>query len=281
MKDLQGKVAVITGAGSGFGRELALVCAAEGMKLVLADLDQAGLEQTLSLLPTDCDCVTATTDVSKAAQVETLADTAWARFGGVHLLFNNAGVATAGPVWTATAADWQWVLGVNLMGVVHGLQAFVQRMIDQDEACHVVNTASVAGLLSVPGSGVYCVSKHAVVTLSEVLYHEMKMAAAKVGVSVLCPAFVPTGIGDSERHRPDELADRNPHPWTASMNEMARTAVAKGKMSAGEVARMTLDAVKQDRFYVLTHPKIKKAVEARITHLLEDKPPHNPMGGLQ
>ncbi len=279
MKALAGKVAVITGAGSGFGRELALRCAAEGMRLSLADVDTAGLDGTVALLPPDTEAITARTDVSSADEVHALADQTWARYGGFQLLFNNAGVATAGPLWTATADDWQWVLGVNLMGVVHGIQAFVPRMIESGEDCHVVNTASVAGLLSVPGSGVYCVSKHGVVTLSEVLHHELGMAQARVGVSVLCPAFVPTGIADSERHRPAQLGTRNPHPWTEGMNQMAKSAVQKGKLSAAEVARITLDAVKDKRFWILTHPKIKGSVEARMRHILDELPPHNSLQG--
>ncbi len=275
MQDLRGKVAVITGAGSGFGRELAQLCAVEGMRLSLADVDFAGLDATRALLPAATEVLLQTCDVSKAEAVEALAEKTYARFGAAHLLFNNAGVAVAGPTWTTTLADWQWVLGVNLMGVVHGVKSFVPRMLAQNEACHIVNTASVAGLLSVPASSVYCVSKHGVVTLSECLHHELRATDAKIGVSVLCPAYVNTGIADAARHRPSELADSNPlaDPYEARV----RKAVRAGKLSATDVARMTLDAVKADRFYVLTHPNIKPAVEARLRDIVDERAPTNPM----
>ena len=275
MKDLKNKVAVITGAGSGFGRELALLCAAEGMRLALADIDEAGLEATQALLPTDTETLRVRCDVSKAESVRALADRTYERFGAAHLLFNNAGVAVAGPTWTTTSDEWQWVLGVNLMGVVHGVQAFVPRMLEQKDACHVVNTASVAGLLSVPASSVYCVSKHGVVTLSECLHHELLAANAAIGVSVLCPAYVNTGIADSDRHRPAALAASN--PLSAPYEARVRKAVRSGKLSAADVARMTMDAVKADRFYILTHPAIKPAIEARMRDILDERTPTNPM----
>ncbi|MEN8663547.1 MAG: SDR family NAD(P)-dependent oxidoreductase [Polycyclovorans sp.] len=275
MKDLKNKVAVITGAGSGFGRELALLCAAEGMRLALADIDEAGLEGTQALLPADTETLRVRCDVSKAESVQALADRTYERFGAAHLLFNNAGVAVAGPTWTTTSDEWQWVLGVNLMGVVHGVQAFVPRMLEQKDACHVVNTASVAGLLSVPASSVYCVSKHGVVTLSECLHHELRAANAAIGVSVLCPAYVNTGIADSDRHRPAALAASN--PLSAPYEARVRKAVRSGKLSAADVARMTMDAVKADRFYILTHPAIKPAIEARMRDILDERTPTNPM----
>lgn len=275
MKDLSNKVAVITGAGSGFGRELALLCAAEGMRLALADIDEAGLGGTQALLPADTETLCVRCDVSKAESVQALADRTYERFGAAHLLFNNAGVAVAGPTWTTTLDEWQWVLGVNLMGVVHGIRAFVPRMLEQKDACHVVNTASVAGLLSVPASSVYCVSKHGVVTLSECLHHELRAANAAIGVSVLCPAYVNTGIADSDRHRPAALAATN--PLSAPYEARVRKAVRSGKLSAADVARMTMDAVKTDRFYILTHPAIKPAIEARMRDILDERTPTNPM----
>jgi NAD(P)-dependent dehydrogenase (short-subunit alcohol dehydrogenase family) len=205
-----GLVAVVTGAGSGIGRELALACAREGMHVVLADVDEAGMAETTRLVPSATQAISVRCDVAKAAQVEDLAAKAYERFGAAHLLFNNAGVAVCGPAWTTTAEEWQWVLGVNVMGVAHGIRAFVPRMLRQGDACHVVNTASAAGLISVAGSSVYCVSKHAVVTLSECLAHELAREGARIGVSVLCPAFVPTAIHDSARNRPPELATDNP-----------------------------------------------------------------------
>jgi NAD(P)-dependent dehydrogenase (short-subunit alcohol dehydrogenase family) len=273
MKDLKGKVAVITGAASGFGRELAILCAGEGMKLVLADIDEKNLPGTVALLPAGAESISVKCDVAKAESVEALANATYAKFGAAHLLFNNAGVSPVGPTWSATLADWHWTLGVNLMGVVHGIHYFVPRMLEQKDECHVVNTASVAGLLSVPASAPYCVSKHGVVTLSEVLHHDLQLFKANIGVSVLCPAFVNTGIKDSERNRPAELGDSNPlaKPFAAQM----RKAIESGKLSAADVARMTIDAVKANRFYILTHPKIKISIEARMKDILEERQPTN------
>lgn len=275
MKELKNKIAVITGAGSGFGRELALLCAAEGMRLVLADLDAKGLEATQALLPAETEALLQPCDVSKAEALDHLAEKTYARFGAAHLLFNNAGVAVAGPTWTATLQDWKWVLDVNLMGVVHGIRSFVPRMLKQGDACHVVNTASVAGLLSVPGSAVYCVSKHGVVTLSECLHHDLRLAKANIGVSVLAPAFVNTGIAESARNRPAELGDTN--PLAAPFEERVRQAVRHGRLSAADVARMTVDTVKAGGFYILTHPKIKTAIETRMRDILDERIPSSPM----
>lgn len=277
MQELRDKVAVITGAGSGFGRELAKLCAAEGMALALTDIDEAALVATRDLLPDTTRILVIGGDVGDPATLENVANQTYAEFGAAHLLFNNAGVAVTGPIWTSTLEDWKWSLDVNLMGVVHGIRNFVPRMLEQGDECHVVNTASVAGLLSVPGSSSYCVSKHGVVTMSECLYHELQMVQANIGVSVMCPAFVKTGIADSARNRPDELAASNEHPLADSMEQVMRDAINKGKISAVEVAQMTLDAVKANRFYIITHNNIKGAVEARVRHILDDKKPHNSM----
>lgn len=272
MRDLNGKVAVITGAGSGIGRELALACAREGASVVLADVDEAGIRETAArIAPLGVRTQQARCDVSKADELERLAARTWEEFGAAQLLFNNAGVAAAGPVWSATLEDWKWVLDINLMGVVHGIRAFVPRMLAGKDECHVVNTASVAGLVSLPGSGVYCVSKHAVVTLSECLVHDLRVAGATIGVSVLCPAYVNTGIGESERNRPRELAATN--PLAAPYMQAVRKALLSGKLSAEDVARATLQAVKEPRFYVLTHPKIKAAIETRMRDILDEREP--------
>lgn len=275
LTDFRGKTAVITGAGSGFGRAFAVALAAEGANLVLADLEAGPLNETARLLG-DAPVLQQLCDVREPAQVDTLASAAYEHFGAVHLLFNNAGVALSGPSWTATLEEWRWVLEVNLMGVVHGLRSFTQAMIDSGEPARIINTASAAGLLSVPGSSVYCVSKHAVVTLSECLHHELKMLGSAVGVSVLCPAFVKTGIADSDRLRPDDTP-KNPHPMTAQTEAMTRHAVNSGKVSADDIARMTLDGIREDRFYILTHPGIKASIEGRMRHILDDQPPHNTM----
>ncbi|HEY1077459.1 MAG TPA: SDR family NAD(P)-dependent oxidoreductase [Pseudolabrys sp.] len=275
MNELSNKVAVITGAGSGFGRELAILCAAEGMRLALADINEDGLKATLALLPAGIDALLQRVDVSKPESVEALAEATYAKFGAAHLLFNNAGVAVAGPTWTTTLDEWNWVLGVNLMGVVHGVRSFVPRMLKQKDACHIVNTASVAGLLSVPASSIYCVSKHGVVTLSECLHHELTATRASIGVSVLCPAFVNTGIADSPAHRPAELAAAN--PLAAEYEERVRKAVRAGKLTATDIARATMDAVKANRFYILTHNNIKPAIEMRMRDIVDGRAPTNPM----
>ena len=269
--DLMGKVAVVTGAASGIGRELALACAADGARLAIADVDEKGLAETARLLPPACEWIQARCDVSKASDLESLARKTYERFGAAHVVFNNAGVAVSGPVWSAPLDEWKWVMDVNLMGVVHGIRAFVPRMLEAKTEGHVVNTASVAGLLSVPGSGVYCASKHAVVTLSECLHHDLRMANSTIGVSVLCPAWVPTGIADAERNRPAELSARNPH--ASLYEENVRKAVASGKVTAAQVARITVDAVKANRFYVLPHQKIKASIESRMRDILDERAP--------
>ncbi len=210
MRELAGKVAVITGAASGFGRELAILCAGEGMKVVLADRDEAGMQATIGMLAAGTQGLAVKCDVTRPEHLDSLAAKTYEKFGAAHLLFNNAGVAVAGPTWLATLDDWKWCLDVNLMGVIHGIKSFVPRMLEQGDECHVVNTASVAGLISVPGSAVYCVSKHGVVTLSECLHQDLQLAKAKIGVSILAPAYVNTGIGESARNRPAELSATNP-----------------------------------------------------------------------
>ena len=279
MKQLAGKVAVITGAGSGFGREFARIAARERMKLMLADIQQDALDRAVEeARASGADAAGLRVDVASAADVQRLADQTMKQFGAVHLLFNNAGVAGCGGfVWEASLKDWQWVLGVNLMGVVHGIRSFVPLMLTQDCECHVVNTASAAGLVCAPLMGVYNVSKHGVVALSETMFHDLRAAGAKVHVSVLCPAFVPTNIVMSERNRPAELTENA--PLTASQNaarERAEKAVSSGRLSATEVARMTFEAIREDRFYVITHPKILGSVELRLQDIGIQRNPSDP-----
>src|SRR5260370_2748496 len=204
MKDFAGRVAVITGGGSGFGREFARIAAREGMKLMLADVQQDALDEAVGEARAfGAQAVGLRVDVASAADVQRLAERTMEELGAVHVLFNNAGVAGGGGfVWETSLKDWQWVLGVNLMGVVHGIRSFVPLMLKQDCECHVVNTASAAGLVSAPRMAAYNVSKHGRVTLSATMFHELRAAGAKVGVSVLCPAVLPTNIGRSERNPP-------------------------------------------------------------------------------
>lgn len=279
MKDFTGKVAVITGAGSGFGREFARIGARLGMKLALVDVNAGALEASAAAVRAQgADVLALRCDVSQGDQVQALADAALARFGAIHLVFNNAGVAgTGGFIWENSEADWRWTLGVNLWGVVHGIRVFVPILLAQDCDCHVVNTASVAGLISPQMMGVYNVSKHAVVAASETLYQDLRIAEARVGVSVLCPAFVPTGIFESHRNRPQEL--RNTAPPTESQKAAQRQgeqAVRSGKLSAADVAERTFDAVRENRFYVLTHPRILQSVELRMQDILAQRNPSDP-----
>ena len=275
MKMLEGRVAAVTGAASGLGRAMALAFAGEGMHAALADVDEPGLKSTLNEVQSrGVRAFAMRVDVSRYQEVESFCSKAIAQFGATHVVCNNAGVSPLGAVWENTLADWQWILGVNLWGVIHGVRAFVPRLLAQGEG-HVVNTASVAGLISPPGMGAYNVTKHAVVALSESLYHDLRLRGSPVGVSVLCPAYVPTGIADSERNRPRELLNpgRNPSKEEA----LLKKAVASGKLSADDVARAVVAAVKEERFYVLTHPRIKGAIRARMEDILEERTPRDPM----
>lgn len=272
MKDLQGKVAAITGAGSGLGRAMALAFAREGMKVALADIDEKGLDETATLLG-DASLFSMKVDVSKEDDLQEFSR----RIDRPHLVCNNAGVSPLGAVWENSAGDWQWILGVNLWGVIHGVRAFAPRLIAQNEG-HIVNTASVAGLISPPGSGAYNVTKHAVVALSESLHHDLRERGSAVGVSVLCPAYVPTGIADSERNRPKEflnLTEKNSMQKAKEAN--LRKAVASGRLTADDVAKAVVAAVKEDRFYILTHPRIKGAIQARMEDILNERAPRDPL----
>jgi NAD(P)-dependent dehydrogenase (short-subunit alcohol dehydrogenase family) len=276
MKDFKDKVAVITGGASGLGLAMARRFAAEGMKLVLADVEEEALRKVeTEFRKAGTPVIGIRTDVSRAQDMERLAEKTLATFGGVHLLCNNAGVGPGGVVWENTVADWEWVLGVNVWGVIHGVRAFLPIMLRQDADSHVVNTASVAGLLSVPNMGIYCVSKHAVVTLTECLYHDVAQRSSRIGVSLLCPAYVPTGIIDSERNRPALLrnAQRVKTAEELAREEAMRKAVLSGKISAEQVAEMVFDAVQSNRFYILTHPKIKAAIQMRMEDILQERPP--------
>ncbi|MFM0716188.1 SDR family oxidoreductase [Paraburkholderia strydomiana] len=292
MLEFAGKVAVITGAGSGFGRAFAQKGAALGMKLVLADVNPDALAQTVDALRGNgADAIGVPTDVSDPAQVEALAQAALAAFGKVHLLFNNAGVGSGGFLWESTANDWSWVFGVNVMGVAHGVRVFTPIMLAQNEPAHIVNTASVAGLLSPPAMGIYNASKHAVVALTETLHHDLQLAQAPatheegaqtagglVGCSLLCPAFVPTGIADAERARPEPLrnAGRPTRSQIAAGKQLQR-AVQSGKLSAADVADITFEAIAARRFYIITHPGIMATVKLRHQDIEQLRNPTDPM----
>lgn len=283
MDEFHGKVAVITGAASGMGREFASLAASLGMKLVLADVQPKALERaTDELLDGGAQVLSMVCDVRKGAHVQELADAAMARFGAVHLVFNNAGVGAGGLVWESSEQDWEWVLGVNLWGVVHGVRVFTRVMLecaalDPGYRGWIVNTAAMAGLLNSPALGVYNVSKSAVVALSETLYHDLKLVDAPIGTSVLCPYYIPTAIAHSHKHRPDEL--RTDAIMTASQvaaQALSEKTAAAGKVSAAEVARMTFDAVREGRFYVFSHPAALGAVEERFAALVAGRQPTDP-----
>jgi len=280
MKDFQGKVAVITGGASGLGRAMADRFAREGMHIVLADVEPDALARAVAeMKAAGAKVIGVRTDVSKAAEVEALAQKTLAAFGGVHLLANNAGVAEGGKVWDNTVADWEWVLGVNMWGVIHGVRVFTPIMLKQGSEGHIVNTASVAGLISPPGMGIYCVSKHAVVTLTECLHHDLAQQTDKVKCSVLCPAYVPTGIADSGRNRPAELSEtRHKTAADLALDASLKKAVQSGKLSAADVAQKVFEAVREGRFYILTHPKIKPSIQWRMEDILQERNPTNPMG---
>ena len=280
MKEFQGKVAVITGGASGLGRAMAERFARAGMSIVLADVEPNALAKAeAEMKAAGAKVIGVRTDVSKAAEVEALAQRTLAAFGGVHLVANNAGVAEGGNVWDNTVADWEWVLGVNLWGVIHGVRVFTPIMLAQGSEAHIVNTASVAGLLSPPGMGIYSVSKHAVVALSECLHQDLAQKTDKVKCSVLCPAYVPTGIADSGRNRPAALsATRHKSAADLALDAGLKKAVQSGKLTAADVAQKVYDAVRDERFYILTHPKIKPSIQWRMEDILQERNPTNPMG---
>jgi NAD(P)-dependent dehydrogenase (short-subunit alcohol dehydrogenase family) len=277
MKEFRGKVAVITGAASGIGRGLAERCIQEGMKVVLADIDAAALAQTeRELKDASADVVAVWTDVSKFGDVDALAQRTLDAFGAAHLLFNNAGVSAGTTVWESTLADWEWVMGVNLWGVIHGVRTFVPLMLRQANECHIVNTASIAGLISGPALGIYKVTKHGVVSLSETLYCELAAMGSKIKVSVLCPAGVKTRIMDSERNRPVDLqnasASESANPAVAQAEEMLRQLVEAG-LPPSQVADAVFGAIRDERFYILTHADWKGFVQKRTDDILQDRNP--------
>ena len=276
MKDLKGKVAVVTGGASGIGRAMAERFAAEGMKVVLADIEEGALTVAKSeMLATGATVASKRTDVSRGEDVEALARFTIDTFGAVHVVCNNAGVAVGGVSWQHTVKDWQWLLGVNLWGVIHGVRTFVPIMLQQGDECHVVNTASRAGLLTRPWLAMYCASKHAVVALSESLYHELTLTGSKIKVSVLCPAVVNTRIGESERNRPDVLRDADEAGAPAQMQAMEqafRALLATG-LPPEEVAAAVVEAIKDERFYIITHEEMKDQVSTRLSDIIGGRNP--------
>lgn len=276
MREFAGKVAVVTGAASGIGLGLATRFAEEGMKVVLADVEEPALSTAAaSLSDRGFPVVAVPTDVSKAEAVERLAERTREAFGKVHIVCNNAGIGGGfGKIWEASLKDWQWALNVNLWGVINGVHTFVPHMLEQGEPGHVVNTASVAGL--VPGSRVYSVTKHAVVALSEALYHNLRSIDAPIGASVLCPGLIGTRIMFGYRNRPLEV--RNKPQETASEQELQRAErIANLSQELGmppaEVADKVVDAIRSDAFYILTHDHFDGTIRDRMEDILQRRKP--------
>jgi NAD(P)-dependent dehydrogenase (short-subunit alcohol dehydrogenase family) len=282
MKRFQGRTAVITGAASGFGLEVSRIAAARAMNIVMADVQQDALDRAAAeLTALGAQVLPYRLDVSRAAEVEALGQATLARFGAPHLVFNNAGVGGGGLIWETSLADWNWVLGVNVMGVVHGVRVFTPMMLsaarqDPSYEGHIVNTASMAGLLNAPNMGVYNVSKHAVVSLSETLFHDLRLVSDQIGASVLCPYFVPTGIANSARNRPDEAKHEPPTRSQLVAREMSDRAVSSGKVTAAMVAEFVFDAVASDRFYIYSHPHALGNVQSRMEAIVAGANPSDP-----
>ena len=282
IQDFKDKTAVLTGAGSGFGLECARIGARLGMNLVLVDVQQDALDKaTAEISATGVRVLARKVDVSDQAQMEALAADVEETFGAPHFVFNNAGVGSGGLIWENSVKDWEWVLGVNLWGVVHGVRLFTPMMLaaaKKDPAWrgHIVNTASMAGLLTPPNMGIYNVSKHAVVSLTETLYQDLKLVSDQVSASVLCPYFVPTGISQSHRNKPAELADEKATQSQRIGQAMSDKAVSSGKVTAAEVAQLVFDAITADRFYIFSHPRALGNVRARMEGIVNQTNPADP-----
>jgi NAD(P)-dependent dehydrogenase (short-subunit alcohol dehydrogenase family) len=282
ISNFKGKTAVLTGGASGFGLECARIGASLGMNLVLVDVQTDALKQAHD----DMKALGATVmakrvDVSNADDMQELATAVFERFGAPHFVFNNAGVGAAGLVWENTVKDWEWLLGVNLWGVVHGVRLFTPMMLeaakqDAHYQGHIVNTASMAGLLTPPNMGIYNVTKHAVVSLTETLYQDLKLVSDQVSASVLCPYFVPTGISQSHRNRPAELPAEKPTPSQLIGQAQSDKAVGSGKVSASDVAQKVFDAVASGQFYIYSHPQALGNVQSRMEAIVQGINPPDP-----
>ena len=276
MKQLDGKVAVVTGAASGIGLAMCKAFSAKGMKLVMADIEQDALDSAsadlassgASVLPLIC-------DVAIADAVDELAAKSFEHFKTVHVVCNNAGVATGGASWQQPLSQWEWVVGVNLWGVINGIRAFVPRLVEQNEG-HVVNTASVAGLIPLPMSGPYTATKHAVVGITEGLHYELSMSGSAVKATVLCPGWVNTRIHQSERNWPARFG-QNPSETSDDPNRQGVTALMDALISSGmppsEVADLVVDAIENEKFWILTHPEMGKSITDRFSRAVSGENP--------
>jgi NAD(P)-dependent dehydrogenase (short-subunit alcohol dehydrogenase family) len=280
--NFKGKTAVLTGGASGFGLECARIGARLGMNLVLVDVQQDALDKARQEFEAQgVNVLAQRVDVSNADQMQSLAQAVSQAFGAPHFVFNNAGVAAGGLVWENTLEDWHWVMGVNLWGVIHGVRLFTPMMLaaaenDPSYQGHIVNTASMAGLLTPPNMGIYNVTKHAVVSLTETLYQDLKLVTDQISASVLCPYFVPTGIHHSERNRPASLAADKPTKSQLIGQAMSEKAVSSGKVSAADVAQKVFDAIVSDQFYIYSHPRALGNVQRRTDAIVQAANPPDP-----
>jgi NAD(P)-dependent dehydrogenase (short-subunit alcohol dehydrogenase family) len=283
MKTFKGRTAVITGAASGFGLEVSRIAAREGMQIVMADVQADALEQaSAEIRGLGAQVLPFQLDVARAERVEALGEATFERFGVPHFVFNNAGIGAGGLIWEHSLKDWEWVVGVNLMGVAHGVRVFTPRMLQAAKADpsyegHITNTASMAGLLNMPNMGAYNVTKHAVVSLSETLYHDLSLVTEQIGASVVCPFFIPTGISNSQRNRPAELKEARPPTRSQLISQaLSDKAVSSGKVTAADIAQAVFQAMRDRRFYVFSHPKALNGVTTRLEDIAQGRNPSDP-----
>ncbi|HEY0817213.1 MAG TPA: SDR family oxidoreductase [Rhizobacter sp.] len=284
MKNFKGGTAVITGAGSGFGLEASRIAAKLGMNVVMADVQKDALDAASAEIEgLGAKVLPFRLDVAKAAEVEALGAATFERFGAPSFVFNNAGVGGGGLIWEHSLKDWEWVVGVNLMGVAHGVRVFTPMMLEAAKKNpayegHIVNTASMAGMLNAPNMGVYNVTKHAVVAMSETLYQDLRLVTDQISASVLCPYFIPTGISNSARNRPAEMVDPNAKPTKSQLiaRAMSDKAVSSGKVTAATMAQAVFDAVAEGRFYIFSHPHALGGVQTRLEDVMQQRNPTDP-----
>jgi len=280
----RGRTAVITGAASGFGLEASRIAARRGMNVVMADVQADALALSAHEIEgLGAQVLTHRLDVAKAAEVEALGAATVQRFGAPHFVFNNAGVGAGGLIWEHTLKDWEWVIGVNLMGVAHGVRVFTPLMLAAAEADpgyrgHIVNTASMAGWLNAPNMGVYNVAKSGVVSMSETLYQDLALVSEQVHAHLLSPFFVPTGIHKSERNRPQEFTEGGLKLTRSQLiaQAMSDKAVSSGKLTAAQIAQFVFDAMDENRFYVFSHPKSLAGLQTRLEDVMALRNPSDP-----
>jgi NAD(P)-dependent dehydrogenase (short-subunit alcohol dehydrogenase family) len=283
VKNFKGGTAVITGAGSGFGLEASRIAARLGMNVVMADVQQDALDAAVAEIKGQgAQVLPFKLDVAKADQVEAMGAATFERFGAPNFVFNNAGVGGGGLIWEQSLKDWEWIVGVNLMGVAHGVRVFTPMMLEAAKKNpayegHIVNTASMAGMLNAPNMGIYNVTKHAVVSMSETLYQDLRLVTDQISASVLCPYFVPTGIHNSGRNRPADMkVDTKPTKSQLIAQVMSAKAVSSGKITAAAMAQAVFDAVAEGRFYIFSHPHALSGVQTRLEDAISGRNPTDP-----